>query len=512
LEKNINNMADEIKNIDETVENTEVNATTGFVSFGRVLSCRDGIASIEGLHGVMAGEVIQFIDNDQLGLVFNIEVNGIKAIVLGDDTIIKQDDVVVSTGSLLYVPVGDQMLGKVVDSLGIALDGTTIEYDKYAYIEAKAPGIIPRKSVHEALQTGTLAIDSAVAIGRGQRELIIGDRQTGKTTIAIDTILNHRDLEESAPKKLYCVYVAIGQKRSSVSNLMTLLKDNKAFDYVTIVSSTASDPASLQYLAPYAGCTMAEYFRDNEKHALVIYDDLSKQAVAYRQVSLLLRRPPGREAYPGDIFYLHSRLLERAAKLNSEYGSGSLTALPIIETQAGDLTAYIPTNVISITDGQIFLERELFYKGVRPAINIGLSVSRVGSAAQPKLMKQFVGSLKLELAQYREMEVFASFGSELDSTTQQILTRGVRLVEILKQPPYKPMQLEHELLLIFAGRNGFLDTLSLSQIGDFKEMVTNLINDTNGFSKLSQVLTMSNEVARDLTLRYIIDTIKIAIA
>jgi len=482
----------------------------GFVSFGRVTACRDGIASIEGLQDVMAGEVIQFIDNDQLGLVFNIEVHGVKAIVLGDDAFIKQDDVVVSTGSLLYVPVGEQMLGKVVDSLGIAIDGTSIDYDQYAYIEAKAPGIIPRKSVHEALQTGTLAIDSAVAIGRGQRELIIGDRQTGKTTIAIDTIINHRGLTADSEKKLYCVYVAIGQKRSSVSNLITILKQEDAFDYVTVVSATASDPASLQYLAPYAGCTMAEYFRDNTKHALIIYDDLSKQAVAYRQVSLLLRRPPGREAYPGDIFYLHSRLLERAAKLNANYGSGSLTALPIIETQAGDLTAYIPTNVISITDGQIFLERELFYKGVRPAINIGLSVSRVGSAAQPKLMKQFVGSLKLELAQYREMEVFASFGSELDSTTQQILTRGVRLVEILKQAPYKPMPLEHELILIFAGRNGFLDSLTLAQINSFKEMVSIIMADGDSREQISEMLNISNEIARDLILQYTIETIKAA--
>jgi F-type H+-transporting ATPase subunit alpha len=419
----------------------------------------------------MAGEVVK-LGSEQMGMISNLEKNSVSAIVLGDDTAIVQGDLVTSTGSLLYVPVGSNLLGRVVDSLGVPIDGLeAINYDEFAYIEAKAPGIITRKSVHEAMQTGILCIDSAVSIGRGQRELIIGDRQTGKTTIAIDTILNHRNLAADDQQKLYCIYVAVGQKRTSVVNLVEKLKAENAFDYVTVVSATASDPASLQYLAPYAGCTMGEYFRDNQTHALIVYDDLSKQAVAYRQISLLLRRPPGREAYPGDVFYLHSRLLERAAKLNEDFGAGSLTALPVIETQAGDLTAYIPTNVISITDGQIFLEKELFYKGIRPAINIGLSVSRVGSAAQNPLMKEFVGSLKLELAQYREMEIFASFGSELDVTTQQILVRGERLVELLKQAPYKPMSLDQQLILLFAGRNGYLDKLTMAQVDDFKEFI-----------------------------------------
>jgi len=405
-------------------------------------------------------------------MISNLEKNSVSAIVLGDDTAICQGDLVTSTGSLLYVPVGSNLLGRVVDSLGVPVDGLeAIEYSEFGYIETKAPGIITRKSVHEAMQTGILCIDSAVSIGRGQRELIIGDRQTGKTTIAIDTILNHKNIAVDDQRKLYCIYVAVGQKRTSVVNLVEKLKAENAFDYVTVVAATASDPASLQYLAPYAGCTMGEYFRDNQAHALIVYDDLSKQAVAYRQISLLLRRPPGREAYPGDVFYLHSRLLERAAKLNEDFGAGSLTALPVIETQAGDLTAYIPTNVISITDGQIFLEKELFYKGIRPAINIGLSVSRVGSAAQNPLMKEFVGSLKLELAQYREMEIFASFGSELDATTQQILVRGERLVELLKQPPYKPMSLDQQLVLLLAGRNGYLDKLTMAQVDDFKEFI-----------------------------------------
>jgi len=406
------------------------------------------------------------------GMVINIEKDSIKVIVLGDDTKIGQDDIAVSTGDLFYVPVGENLLGRVVDTLGAPIDtDDQIDYQEFNYIEAKAPGIISRKSVHEAMQTGILTIDSTISIGRGQRELIIGDRQTGKTTIAIDTIINHRNIDNDDSEKLYCIYVAIGQRLSSVANIVEQLKSLNAFDYVTIVSATAAEPASLQYLAPYTGCTMGEYFRDNQTHSLVVYDDLSKHAVAYRQISLLLRRPPGREAYPGDVFYLHSRLLERAAKLNEDFVAGSLTALPIIETQAGDLTAYIPTNVISITDGQIFLERELFYKGIRPAINIGLSVSRVGSAAQNALMKEFVGSLKLELAQYREVEIFASFGSEIDETTQQIIKRGARLVELLKQPPYRPMSLEQQLFLLFAGRNGFLDSLSIEQVDDFKEII-----------------------------------------
>lgn len=445
-------------------------ASESFTSFGVVTTNKDGIIQIIGLDDVVVGEVIM-IGADSAGMVINIENDGIKAIVLGDDTKIVQDDIATATDNLFYVPVGENLLGKVVDCLGVPMDSDAkIAYEEFNYIEAKAPGIISRKSVHEAMQTGILTIDSAVSIGRGQRELIIGDRQTGKTTICVDTIINHRNLATDDAQKLYCIYVAIGQRLSSVVTIVDQLKSLNAFDYVTVVSATAAEPASLQYLAPYTGCTMGEFFRDNQTHSLVIYDDLSKHAVAYRQISLLLRRPPGREAYPGDVFYLHSRLLERAAKLNEDYGAGSLTSLPIIETQAGDLTAYIPTNVISITDGQIFLERELFYKGIRPAINIGLSVSRVGSAAQNPLMKEFVGSLKLELAQYREVEIFASFGSEIDVTTQQIIKRGARLVELLKQAPFKPMSLELQLLLLFAGRNGYLDALTLSQVEEFKEV------------------------------------------
>jgi F-type H+/Na+-transporting ATPase subunit alpha len=456
------------------VETVELDQSTkdSFINYGRVRTCKDGIIGIIGLNDVMAGEVINF-DNGQIGMISTLEKDIVSAVVLGDDTAICQDDVVTSTGNLLHIPVGECLLGRVVDCLGSPIDGLeAIKYDEYGYIESKAPGIISRKTVHESMLTGILAIDSTVSIGRGQRELIIGDRQTGKTTIAIDTILNHRNLENDDEQKLYCIYVAIGQKRMSVVNLVDKLKEEKAFDYVTVVAATASESAALQYLAPYAGCTMGEYFRDNQTHALIVYDDLSKQAVAYRQVSLLLRRPPGREAYPGDVFYLHSRLLERAAKLNEDYGAGSLTALPVVETQAGDLTAYIPTNVISITDGQIFLERELFNKGIRPAINIGLSVSRIGSAAQNPLLKEFVGSLKLELAQYREMEIFATFASELDISTQQILIRGSRLVELLKQEPYKPMSLDQHLILLFSGRNGYLDELSLEQVDDFKEFIS----------------------------------------
>jgi F-type H+-transporting ATPase subunit alpha len=442
-----------------------------FQNFGTVTTNKDGIIQILGLDDVVVGEVI-IIGEDTAGIVINIENDSIKAIVLGDDTKIVQDDIVVSSGDLFYVPVGENLLGRVVDTLGSPIDtDEKIEYQEFNYIEAKAPGIISRKSVHEAMQTGILTIDSTVAIGRGQRELIIGDRQTGKTTIAIDTIINHRNIENDDAQKLYCIYIAIGQRLSTIVTIVEQLKLLNALNYVTIVSATAAEPASLQYLAPYTGCTMGEYFRDNQMHSLCIYDDLSKHAVAYRQISLPLRRPPGREAYPGDVFYLHSRLLERAAKLNEDYGAGSLTALPIIETQAGDLTAYIPTNVISITDGQIFLERELFYKGIRPAINIGLSVSRVGSAAQNPLMKEFVGSLKLELAQYREVEIFASFGSEIDVTTQQNIRRGARLVELLKQAPFNPMPIELQLLLLFSGRNGYLDNLSLQQVEEFKEIL-----------------------------------------
>jgi F-type H+-transporting ATPase subunit alpha len=471
-----------------------------FTSFGKVTTNKDGIIEIVGLDDVVVGEVIM-IGADSAGMVMNIEYDGIKAIVLGDDTKIVQDDIVTSTGNLFYVPVGENLLGRVVDCLGVPIDNNgPIEYQEFNYVEAKAPGIISRKSVHESMQTGILTIDSTVSIGRGQRELIIGDRQTGKSTIAIDTIINHRNIEVGDQQKLYCIYVAVGQRLSTVVMLVDKLKELNAFDYVTVVSATAAEPASLQYLAPYTGCTMGEYFRDNQAHSLVIYDDLSKHAAAYRQISLLLRRPPGREAYPGDVFYLHSRLLERAAKLNEDYGAGSLTALPIIETQAGDLTAYIPTNVISITDGQIFLERELFNKGVRPAVNIGLSVSRVGSAAQNPLMKEFIGSLKLELAQYRELELFASFGSDLDITTQQIIKRGERLVELLKQAPYHPMQIELQLFLLFAGRNGFLDCLTLSQVDDFKETLFDWFADEGIRPALEALFDLEDEIVRDLTL------------
>ena len=492
------------RNLSTEIFNEEVIDSQAFTSFGTVTANKDGIITIIGLDEVGVGEILM-IGDSSAGMVINIETDNIKAIVLGDDTQIGQDDIATSTGDLFYVPVGENLLGRVVDTLGVPMDtDEKLEYSEFNYIEAKAPGIISRKSVHEAMQTGILTIDAAVSIGRGQRELIIGDRQTGKTTIAIDTIINHRGLEQDDAQKLYCIYVAIGQRLSSVVNIVEQLKAVKAFDYVTIVSATAAEPASLQYLSPYTGFTMGEYFRDNQLHSLVVYDDLSKHAVAYRQISLLLRRPPGREAYPGDVFYLHSRLLERAAKLNEDFGSGSLTALPVIETQAGDLTAYIPTNVISITDGQIFLERELFYKGIRPAINIVFSVSRVGSAAQNPLMKEFVGSLKLELAQYREVEIFASFGSEIDVTTQQIIRRGARLVELLKQPPYKPMQLELQLFLLFSGRNGYLDMLTLAQVEEFKEVAVDWFSNEEDSLALENLFELEDEIVRDLTLDFIV--------
>jgi F-type H+-transporting ATPase subunit alpha len=490
-----------------TMNNINMNSseidTTALTQFGKIISNKDGIIEIVGLDDVIVGEVLS-IGDDSIGLVINIEFQGIKAIILGDDTKIVQDDLATPTGTLLYVPVGENLLGRVVDTLGRPMDGgDALVYEEYNYIEAKAPGIITRKSVHESLATGILAIDSAISIGRGQRELIIGDRQTGKSTLAIDTIINHRGIDAADSDKLYCIYVAVGQRLSSVVNFVDQLKALNAFNHVTVVSATSAEPASLQYLAPYTGCTMGEYFRDNQTHALVVYDDLSKHAVAYRQISLLLRRPPGREAYPGDVFYLHSRLLERAAKLNEDYGAGSLTALPVIETQAGDLTAYIPTNVISITDGQVFLERELFYKGIRPAINIGLSVSRVGSAAQNPLMKEFVGSLKLELAQYREVEIFASFGSEIDITTQQIIKRGARLVELLNQEPYKPLAFEHELTLLFAGRNGYLDSLSITQVDEFKEMIKDLFANEESALALENLYNLDDEIVRDITLDFL---------
>ena len=436
---------------------------------GQVLSVGDGIARIYGLENVQAGEMIEFPGGIN-GMALNLEQDNVGAVIFGNDRNIKEGDIVKRTKKILEVPIGKSLLGRVVDGLGNPIDGKgDIKFKEKSRLEVKAPGIIQRRSVYEPVQTGIKAIDTLIPIGRGQRELIIGDRQTGKTAIAIDTILNQKEINEgnNEKKKLYCIYVAIGQKRSSVAHIVKILEDNDALKYTIVVSATASDPAPLQFLAPYTGCTMGEYFRDNGMHALIIYDDLSKQAISYRQISLLLRRPPGREAYPGDVFYIHSRLLERAAKMSDKEKGGSLTALPIIETQANDVAAYIPTNVISITDGQIFLEIDLFHQGRKPAINVGLSVSRVGSAAQLKCMKQVAGSIKLELAQYREMEAFAQFGSDLDKTTQQLLKRGVRLTEILKQPQYKPLSIEDQVVSIFAGVKGYLDKVKVEYVIEF---------------------------------------------
>tara|TARA_B100001123_G_scaffold126139_1_gene146975 strand:+ start:7023 stop:8555 length:1533 start_codon:yes stop_codon:yes gene_type:complete len=438
---------------------------------GQVLSVGDGIARIYGLDNVQAGEMVEFSDSSK-GMALNLESDNVGVVIFGDDRAIKEGDTVKRTGAIVDVPIGKELLGRVVDALGNPIDGkgTLDKGLKKNRVEVKAPGIIPRKSVNEPMQTGLKAIDSLIPIGRGQRELIIGDRQTGKTAVAIDTIINQKKINESndETKKLYCIYVAVGQKRSTVAQIVKTLEDAGAMDYTTIVSATASDPAPLQFLAPYTGCTMGEYYRDNGMHALIIYDDLSKQAVAYRQMSLLLRRPPGREAYPGDVFYLHSRLLERAAKLNDENGGGSLTALPIIETQAGDVSAYIPTNVISITDGQIFLGTEIFNQGIRPAVNVGLSVSRVGSAAQTKAMKKVAGSIKLELAQYREMAAFAQFGSDLDAATQKLLNRGSKLTELLKQKQYTPMTVAEQVISIYCGVKGYLDDVELKDIAEFE--------------------------------------------
>jgi F-type H+-transporting ATPase subunit alpha len=437
---------------------------------GQVLSIGDGIARVYGLDKVQAGEMVEF-PNGVRGMALNLESDNVGVVIFGDDSGIGEGDTVKRTGAIVDVPVGRGLLGRVVDALGEPIDGKGPLVDvTRARVEVKAPGIIPRRSVHEPVQTGLKAIDSLVPIGRGQRELIIGDRQTGKTAVAIDAVLNQKQAnagtDESA--KLYCIYVAIGQRRSTVAQIVKTLQDYGALEYSIIVAATASEPAPLQFIAPYAGCAMGEFFRDNGMHAVMIYDDLSKHAVAYRQMSLLLRRPPGREAYPGDVFYLHSRLLERAAKMNDAHGAGSLTALPIIETQAGDVSAYIPTNVISITDGQIFLETELFYRGIRPAINVGLSVSRVGSAAQIKAMKQVAGRIKLELAQYREMASFAQFASDLDASTQRLLARGARLTELLKQPQFSPVPVEEQVVSIFAGTRGYLDTIEVGNIGRFE--------------------------------------------
>jgi F-type H+-transporting ATPase subunit alpha len=431
-----------------------------------VLSVGDGIARIYGLDNVQAGEMVEF-DNGTKGMALNLEADNVGVVIFGSDAQIEEGSTVKRTGAIVDVPVGKGLLGRVVDALGNPIDGKgPVEAAERRRVEVKAPGIIPRKSVHEPVQTGLKALDALVPVGRGQRELIIGDRQTGKTAVALDTFINQKEVNKSGDEsqKLYCIYVAVGQKRSTVAQIVRALEENGAMEYSIVVAATASEPAPLQFLAPYTGCAMGEFFRDNGMHAVIVYDDLSKQAVAYRQMSLLLRRPPGREAYPGDVFYLHSRLLERAAKMNDEHGNGSLTALPVIETQAGDVSAYIPTNVISITDGQIFLETDLFYQGIRPAINVGLSVSRVGSAAQTKAMKKVAGSIKLELAQYREMAAFAQFGSDLDASTQKLLARGARLTELLKQPQYNPMPVEDQVASIFAGTQGFLDPVDVKDV------------------------------------------------
>ncbi len=465
-------LKDQIKNFGQEAEVTEV---------GQVLSVGDGIARVYGLDNVQAGEMVEF-ENGVRGMALNLEIDNVGIVIFGNDREIKEGQTVKRTRAIVDVPVGKGLLGRVVDALGNPIDGKgPIKADKRMRVDVKAPGIIPRKSVHEPMATGLKAIDSLIPIGRGQRELIIGDRQTGKTAIALDTILNQKSLNAQTDEKikLYCVYVAIGQKRSTVAQFVKVLEEQGAMEYSIVVAATASDPAPMQFLAPFAGCTMGEYFRDGGMHAVIIYDDLSKQAVAYRQMSLLLRRPPGREAYPGDVFYLHSRLLERAAKMGDAAGAGSLTALPVIETQANDVSAYIPTNVISITDGQIFLETDLFYQGIRPAVNVGLSVSRVGSAAQTKAMKKVAGKIKGELAQYREMAAFAQFGSDLDATTQRLLNRGARLTELLKQPQFSPLKMEEQVVVIYAGVNGYLDPIPVNRVRAFEEGLLSLVRSKN---------------------------------
>ena len=455
-------LKDQIKNFGQEAEVSEV---------GQVLSVGDGIARVYGLDNVQAGEMVEFPGGVR-GMALNLESDNVGVVIFGSDRNIKEGDTVKRTGAIVDVPVGPELLGRVVDALGNPIDGKgPINATRRSRVDVKAPGIIPRKSVHEPMSTGLKAIDALIPVGRGQRELVIGDRQTGKTAIILDAFLNQKAIHENGPEndKLFCVYVAIGQKRSTVAQFVKVLEERGALPYSIIVAATASDAAPMQYLAPFAGCAMGEYFRDNGQHALIAYDDLSKQAVAYRQMSLLLRRPPGREAYPGDVFYLHSRLLERAAKLSDERGAGSLTALPVIETQGNDVSAFIPTNVISITDGQIFLETDLFYQGIRPAVNVGLSVSRVGSAAQIKAMKQVAGSIKGELAQYREMAAFAQFGSDLDASTQRLLNRGARLTELLKQPQFSPLKTEEQVAVIFAGVNGYLDKIAVAQVGKFEQ-------------------------------------------
>ncbi len=481
-------LKDQIKNFGEEAEVSEV---------GQVLSVGDGIARIYGLDNAQAGEMVEFPGGIR-GMVLNLETDNVGVVIFGSDRDIKEGDTVKRTGSIVDVPVGPELLGRVVDALGNPIDGKgPIKSKLRSRVDVKAPGIIPRKSVNEPMQTGLKAIDALIPVGRGQRELIIGDRQTGKTAVILDTILNQKPINQGKDEKakLYCVYVAIGQKRSTVAQFVKVLEEQGALEYSIVVAATASDPAPMQYLAPFAGCAMGEYFRDNGLHALIAYDDLSKQAVAYRQMSLLLRRPPGREAYPGDVFYLHSRLLERAAKLNDENGSGSLTALPVIETQANDVSAYIPTNVISITDGQIFLETDLFYQGIRPAVNVGLSVSRVGSAAQIKAMKQVAGKIKGELAQYREMAAFAQFGSDLDATTQRLLNRGARLTELLKQGQFSPLKIEEQVAVIWAGTNGYLDTLPVDKVRPFEAGLLALLRGKH--IDILDAIRTSKELSKD---------------
>ncbi len=481
--------------IKDQIANFETKADVAEV--GTVLSVGDGIARVYGLDQVQAGEMVEFPGGIK-GMALNLEMDNVGVSIFGDDTGIKEGDTVKRTGEIVDVPVGKELLGRVVDGLGNPIDGKgPIQSSEKRRIELKAPGIIPRQSVSEPMQTGIKALDALVPVGRGQRELIIGDRQTGKTAVAIDTILNQKSVNQSdnEKEKLYCIYVAIGQKRSTVAQIVKTLEDNGAMEYTIVVSATASEPAPLQFLSAYTGCTMGEYFRDNGMHALIVYDDLSKQAVAYRQMSLLLRRPPGREAYPGDVFYIHSRLLERAAKMSDEHGGGSLTALPIIETQAGDLSAYIPTNVISITDGQIFLETNLFFAGIRPAINVGLSVSRVGSAAQTKAMKKIAGPVKLELAQYREMAAFAQFASDLDASTKQLLDRGARLVEILKQGQYSPLTVSEQVVSIYAGVRGYLDKVAVGGVVKFEAEVLNEIRTKH--SDLLDAIANEKELSKE---------------
>jgi F-type H+/Na+-transporting ATPase subunit alpha len=465
-------LKEQIKNFGQEAEVSEV---------GQVLSVGDGIARAYGLDNVQAGEMVEF-ENGIRGMALNLETDNVGIVIFGEDREIKEGQTVKRTGAIVDVPVGKGLLGRVVDALGNPIDDKGPIPGERKRVDVKAPGIIPRKSVHEPMATGLKAIDALIPIGRGQRELIIGDRQTGKTAIVLDTILNQKPLNATGDEKikLYCVYVAVGQKRSTVAQFVKVLEEQGALEYSIIVAATASDPAPMQYLAPFAGCTMGEYFRDNGMHAVIIYDDLSKQAVAYRQMSLLLRRPPGREAYPGDVFYLHSRLLERAAKMNDDCGAGSLTALPVIETQANDVSAYIPTNVISITDGQIFLETDLFYQGIRPAVNVGLSVSRVGSSAQTKAMKKVAGRIKGELAQYREMAAFAQFGSDLDATTQRLLNRGARLTELLKQPQFSPLKMEEQVCVIYAGVNGYLDPIPVARVRAFEDGLLGALRTKHG--------------------------------